>query len=126
MRTFKGREASQRWVSEFVGRELENRSASAECANRGEDGMSRSWLESFYFIMLDILRSVGGIACVWDADPLLPTVHPRSGGGDADTDGLLGWAETDGVHGLRGRFRNQCWKDARGGMEEPSDLVWDG
>ncbi|KAF6760621.1 hypothetical protein DFP72DRAFT_805169, partial [Ephemerocybe angulata] len=116
VRTFKGREASQRWVSEFVGRELENRSASAECANRGEDGMSRSWLESFYFIMLDILRSVGGIACVWDADPLLPTVHPRSGGGEMLT-------RTDFSDGQRQMGCTACKADFETSVGKTSEEV---
>jgi hypothetical protein len=75
-RTFKGREASQRYVSDFVARELENRMPSSECANRHEqENPSRSCLESFYFIMLNILRSVGGIACGRDADPLFTLVQ---------------------------------------------------
>ena len=42
---------------------------------REEEVGSRACLESFYFIMLNILRSVGGIACGRDADPLFTLVQ---------------------------------------------------
>lgn len=76
IRVFRGREASQRHVSEFVARELESRAPSLDCATRLDvENPSRSCLESFYFIMLNILRSVGGIACGRDADPLFTFVQ---------------------------------------------------
>ncbi|KAH6901125.1 hypothetical protein BKA70DRAFT_1375140 [Coprinopsis sp. MPI-PUGE-AT-0042] len=70
-RTFKGREKAQKYISDFVARELENRSPASGCAGRdGKDKEpSRNCLESFYFIMLNILRSVGGIACGRDGSP---------------------------------------------------------
>ncbi|KAH6911207.1 hypothetical protein BKA70DRAFT_1099792 [Coprinopsis sp. MPI-PUGE-AT-0042] len=76
-RTFKGREKAQKYISDFVARELENRSPARGCAGRdGKDKEpSRNCLESFYFIMLNILRSVGGIACGRDADPLFTLVQ---------------------------------------------------
>jgi hypothetical protein len=97
-RTFKGREKAQKYISDFVARELENRPPASDCAGRvssgGADGVSgnggrlpallkdakdkepsRNCLESFYFIMLNILRSVGGIACGRDADPLFTLVQ---------------------------------------------------
>ncbi|EFI28538.1 hypothetical protein CC1G_13560 [Coprinopsis cinerea okayama7 len=76
VRTFKGREAAQRYVSDFVAKELENRPPAPDCATRNEkENPSRNCLESFYFIMLNILRSVGGIACGRDADPLFTLVQ---------------------------------------------------
>jgi hypothetical protein len=68
-RTFLGRESAQRYVATFIEEELNARIVSAGCANAHEhDG--RLCRESFYFIMLNILRSVGGIACGRDADAL--------------------------------------------------------
>ncbi|KAF8186800.1 hypothetical protein BJ912DRAFT_970842 [Pholiota molesta] len=55
----------------FIARELHCRAPAEECLHRlDKDSPSRPCHESFYFIMLNILRSVGGIACGRDADPL--------------------------------------------------------
>ncbi|PPQ88269.1 hypothetical protein CVT25_005432 [Psilocybe cyanescens] len=70
-RTLRGREATQRYMAGFIARHLHCRAPAAECLHRSEKGSpSRPCHESFYFIMLNILRSVGGIACGRDADPL--------------------------------------------------------
>ena len=75
-RTLRGREATQRFMAAFIAKELHCRAPSAECSNREEkDNPSRPCHESFYFIMLNILRSVGGIACGRDADPLYTLVQ---------------------------------------------------
>ncbi|KAF6755745.1 hypothetical protein DFP72DRAFT_807380 [Ephemerocybe angulata] len=116
VRTFKGREASQRCVSEFVARELENRSASPECANRGEDGMSRSCLESFYFIMLNILRSVGGIACGRDADPLFTLVQAA--------EMLTRTDFSDGQRQMGLRMCAACKADFKTSVEKAREEVW--
>jgi hypothetical protein len=70
-RTLRGREATQRYMAGFIARELHCRAPAEECLHRlDKDSPSRPCHESFYFIMLNILRSVGGIACGRDADPL--------------------------------------------------------
>ncbi|KAI0915259.1 hypothetical protein AcV5_005424 [Taiwanofungus camphoratus] len=67
--TLLGREAGQRYMATFIDKEIANRPISSDCTNKlKEDG--RVCRESFYFIMLNVLRSVGGIACGRDADPL--------------------------------------------------------
>ncbi|KZS99877.1 uncharacterized protein LAESUDRAFT_667425 [Laetiporus sulphureus 93-53] len=66
---FLGREAGQRYLASFIDKELSNRQVSANCAHKSQDN-ARACRESFYFIMLNLLRSVGGIACGRDADPL--------------------------------------------------------
>ncbi|KAJ7061885.1 hypothetical protein C8F01DRAFT_987358 [Mycena amicta] len=73
--TFRGRESAQRYLAEFVSKELEGRSPAADCMYLEEDLRSRKCRESFYFIMLNTLRSVGGIACGRDADPLYTLVQ---------------------------------------------------
>ncbi|KAJ7053230.1 hypothetical protein C8F01DRAFT_1375387 [Mycena amicta] len=73
--TFRGRERAQRYLAEFVFKELEGRSPAADCMYLEEDSPSRKCRESFYFIMLNVLRSVGGIACGRDADPLYTLVQ---------------------------------------------------
>ncbi|KAF8639384.1 hypothetical protein AX17_001540 [Amanita inopinata Kibby_2008] len=96
-RTLKGRESAQRYMASFIAKELQNRAPSPECAHRTQTQSeaqgqgqgqaqsndatttataaittttSRVCHESFYFIMLNVLRSVGGIASGRDADPL--------------------------------------------------------
>ncbi|KAI0628222.1 hypothetical protein C8Q77DRAFT_1068402 [Trametes polyzona] len=67
--TFVGREASQRFLAGFIERELSGRAISANCANR-HHAAGHHCRESYYFIMLNLLRSVSGIASGRDADPL--------------------------------------------------------
>lgn len=89
-RTLRGREAIQRFMAAFISNELYSRPPSPECLNRVTEtaenatekeastkpnGGSRPCHESFYFIMLNILRSVGGIACGRDADPLFTLIQ---------------------------------------------------
>ncbi|KAF7327970.1 hypothetical protein MKEN_00377200 [Mycena kentingensis (nom. inval.)] len=73
--TFRGREYAQRYLAQFIFKELEGRSPAADCMYVQEDLPSRRCRESFYFIMLNVLRSVGGIACGRDADPLFTLVQ---------------------------------------------------
>ncbi|TFK24347.1 hypothetical protein FA15DRAFT_619505 [Coprinopsis marcescibilis] len=81
IRTFKGREAAQKYISEFVEKELEGREPARDCLWRshyyasGQTG--NKCIESFYFIVLNILRSVGGIACGRDADPLYTLLQAK-------------------------------------------------
>lgn len=90
-RTLRGREATQRYMATFISKELYNRPPATECLNRitpaietvdDKEGASRLTSsrpchESFYFIMLNILRSVGGIACGRDADPLFTLTQAK-------------------------------------------------
>lgn len=75
-RTVRGREASQRFMANFIAKELSCRSTAPGCFCRQDsESPSRQCHESFYFIMLNVLRSVGGIACGRDADPLFTLVQ---------------------------------------------------
>ncbi|KAA1466746.1 hypothetical protein DENSPDRAFT_811994 [Dentipellis sp. KUC8613] len=67
--TFRGREAAQRSVASFISKELSDRPISVSCAHRNDEH-GKLCRESFYFILLNTLRSVGGIASGRDADPL--------------------------------------------------------
>lgn len=64
-----GRETAQRVVANFIEEELSARNVADDCHNKDREG-GRVCRESFYFIMLNLLRSVGGIACGRDCDPL--------------------------------------------------------
>jgi len=85
IRTLRGRELAQLYISTFLTRALEYR-PSAACLYSGGVGIppggtaaatfqSADCTESFYFIHLNVLRSVGGIACGRDADPLYTLVQ---------------------------------------------------
>ncbi len=64
-----GRETAQRALASFIEEELSSRNIAADCHNRERDG-GRVCRESFYFIMLNLLRSIGGIASGRECDPL--------------------------------------------------------
>jgi hypothetical protein len=66
--TFSCRENAQHYIHTFLETALSDR-PSAHCQNEGLSG-SMDCSESFYFIHLNVLRSVGGIAYGRDADPL--------------------------------------------------------
>ncbi|KAF5376909.1 hypothetical protein D9615_007350 [Tricholomella constricta] len=69
--TLRGRELVQRAMAHFMASSLQSRAPSADCHFQHDPGdPSRACHESFYFITLNILRSVGGIACGRDADTL--------------------------------------------------------
>lgn len=75
---FRGREASQRFIATFIAKDLNHRLPAADCLNRNDDvvdPINHPCRESFYFIMLNILRSVGGIANGRDADPLFTLIQ---------------------------------------------------
>ena len=64
-----GRETAQRAVASFIEEELSSRSIAADCHNREREG-GRVCRESFYFVMLNLLRAVSGVTTGRDADPL--------------------------------------------------------
>lgn len=66
---FLGRESAQRHVAGFIDQELASRPISIGCLNKHNDD-GRICRESFYYIMLNLLRAVGGISHGRDADPL--------------------------------------------------------
>ena len=61
-------------MATFIARDLNRRPPAAECLNRNNDDITdpinHPCDESFYYIMLSILRSVGGVNNGRDADPL--------------------------------------------------------
>jgi hypothetical protein len=61
-RILRGRERLQQFIATFIATELQARLASRECVYQHDRDPSRPCHESFYFLMLNVLRSVGGIA----------------------------------------------------------------
>ncbi|KAH7925769.1 hypothetical protein BV22DRAFT_1033574 [Leucogyrophana mollusca] len=73
VRTLQGRERSQLYIHTFLEAALKDR-PSPNCLNAGKLTAGLCF-ESFYFIQLNVLRSVGGIAYGRDADPLFTLVQ---------------------------------------------------
>jgi len=62
--TFRGRETLQRSVATFLDAHVKNRPPAMGCTG------GQACRDAFYFITLNTLRSVGGIAAGRDGDPL--------------------------------------------------------
>ena len=62
--TFRGREGMQRSVATFLDAQVMNRSSAEGCVG------GQTCRDAFYFITLNTLRAVGGIAAGRDGDPL--------------------------------------------------------
>jgi hypothetical protein len=67
----RGREQAQLYMLTFVEQQVQNRRASDHCQNR----LRKECVDSFYFIALNLLRSIGGIAMGRDADPLFSLIQ---------------------------------------------------
>ncbi|KAJ7763941.1 hypothetical protein B0H14DRAFT_3594045 [Mycena olivaceomarginata] len=69
--TFCRREAVQAYLAVFISTHLHARAPAPLCAYLEDEPPAwHACRKSFYFIMRNVLRSVGGIACGRDADPL--------------------------------------------------------
>ena len=134
-KTFRGREASQRYVATFLSRELSNRQPAADCLNRHSAALQIHCTESFYYIMLNVLRSVGGIACGRDADPLFTLIQAlemlsRTDFTTADTAGGGSNEETDEGGGGGGqkkcglRMCAMCKVDFAKAVANAREEVW--
>lgn len=73
--TLRGRERTQHFMAEFVHHTECNRPASDTCLHQDKSHPGHPCGDSLYFIALNLLRSVGGIACGRDADPLFTLVQ---------------------------------------------------
>lgn len=115
-RTYRGREASQRFMANFVARELQARAPSPDCAHKSDEIPSRLCHESFYFIMLNLLRSIGGVACGRDADPLFML--------DQATDMLTRTDFSDGTTQCGLKLCDPCKRDFAGAVANAREEAW--
>ena len=128
IRTLRGRELAQLYISTFLTRALEHRpSAACLYSSGGGVGMppggtaaatSRSahCTESFYFIHLNVLRSVGGIAYGRDADPLFTLVQAAEMVERRDF--------SDGVRMCGLNMCGVCKREWRGEVGRAREEVW--
>jgi hypothetical protein len=72
----KGRESGQDYMANFISTSLWSRKPSPDCSYKNDlKNPSQPCQESFYFIMLNVLRSIGGIAFGRDADTLFSLIQ---------------------------------------------------
>ena len=69
--TLRGRQQAQIYMANFVQVEIQDRQPSRYCPRR----VRKECRDSFYFIALNLLRAIGGIACGRDADPLFSVLQ---------------------------------------------------
>ncbi|KAH9905084.1 uncharacterized protein BXZ73DRAFT_109065 [Epithele typhae] len=114
--TFVGREAGQRFLATFIDRELATRPISAGCANRAH-GDGHHCRESYYFIMLNLLRAVSGIATGRDADPLFSLAQASE---------MLGRTDfSDGTRQCGLRICGACKEDFAGAVASARREAWE-
>ncbi|KIJ62509.1 hypothetical protein HYDPIDRAFT_176574 [Hydnomerulius pinastri MD-312] len=126
VRTLKGRESAQLYISTFLRRALAQH-PSPSCLHSAKLSSSSSsatqtptpsphCTESFYFIQLNVLRSVGGIACGRDADPLYTLTQAAE---------MLERKDfSDGVRTCGLRMCGVCKKEWKGEVGRARAEVW--
>lgn len=140
VRTLRGRELAQLYISTFLTRALEYRpsaaclystraAAAATTSGPSSAGVgippggtaaasskSAYCTESFYFIHLNVLRSVGGIACGRDADPLFTLVQAAE---------MLERKDfSDGVRTCGLKMCGVCKREWKGEVGRAREEVW--
>ncbi|KAL1709738.1 hypothetical protein EV121DRAFT_276279 [Schizophyllum commune] len=119
VRVLRGRENGQRYISTFITRELQDRAPSQRCFYMALQHAAPSpCQESFYFITLNILRSVGGIASGRDGDPLFTLLHAKEMMDRTDFEDGQG----DGPKALR--ICGECRRELGKSIEDAREEVW--
>lgn len=114
-RTLVGREIAQRFIASFIEKELKDRPISLDCLNK-DQFTAQYCSESFYFILLNILRSVGGIACGRDGDPLFTLVQALQ---------MLSRTDfSDGVKQCGLKMCDGCKNDFANAVDRAREEVW--
>ena len=114
--TFLGREEGQRFVAAFIDRELASRPLSENCQNRAQAN-GHHCRESYYFIMLNLLRAVSGIATGRDADPLFSLAQAAE---------MLGRTDfSDGTRQCGLRICAACREDFAGAVARARAEAWE-
>ncbi|KIK77869.1 hypothetical protein PAXRUDRAFT_58788, partial [Paxillus rubicundulus Ve08.2h10] len=125
VRTLKGRERAQLYISTFLTQALQHHPSPiclhAMKASRSTGGRaaaaSAHCIESFYFIHLNILKSIGGIACGRDADPLFTLMQAAEMFPSKDF--------SDGVKTCGLKMCRVCEREWRGEVGKAREEVWD-
>ncbi|THH27559.1 hypothetical protein EUX98_g6624 [Antrodiella citrinella] len=111
-----GRETGQRTVAMFIENELVSRPISIRCFNKHHDA-GRVCRESIYYVMLNILRAIGGISHGRDADPLYTLTQVVE---------MLSRTDfTDGVKQTGLKMCTSCKADVQECVDRARKDVWD-
>lgn len=113
--TLLGRESGQRFLSSFIEAELTERAISETCSNKHHDA-GRVCRESTYYVMLNVLRAVGGITHGRDADPLFTLTQT--------VDMLSRTDFTDGVRRCGLKICGPCKEDLAECVSKARQHVW--
>lgn len=113
--TLTGREQAQRYLAIFIDRELKDRPIAAGCQTK-DTATARYCSESFYFIQLNLLRSVGGVACGRDGDPLFTLLQAM--------DMLSRTDFSDGEKQCGLKLCDPCKSDFATSVEKAREEVW--
>ncbi|KAI0065949.1 hypothetical protein BV25DRAFT_1868638 [Artomyces pyxidatus] len=113
--TFRGRESGQRALSRFVEGYIAPREPSPTCLNKNI-GAGQCCREAFHLVMINTLRSVGGIASGRDADPLYTLAQMVEMMHRTD------WIDGDTQHGLR--ICLPCKADFAGAVNAGREETW--
>lgn len=115
-KTFLGRERAQQFIATFIDKELKDRPSAADCFNSRDKIAIRYCPQSFYFILLNILRSVGGVTCGRDGDPLFTLVQAIE---------MLSRTDfSDGVRRCGLKMCESCKEDFAEAAERAREEVW--
>ncbi|KAH8826449.1 hypothetical protein DL96DRAFT_1608011 [Flagelloscypha sp. PMI_526] len=123
-RALQGRGSAQRFMANFIARELSGREPSLNCAYTAHKYPSaftpQACRESFYFIMLNLLRSIGGIASGRDADPLFTLVQAVEMMERRDFSAGPGQSKTCGL-----KICGECKADFKACADRARKEVWE-
>lgn len=112
-----GRERAQRVVATFIEEELSNRDSAHDCHNRSEDGIRANFCrESFYYIMLNLLRAVSGLASGRDCDPLYSLTQAVEMMGRSDF--------SDGTTMMSLKLCATCRQDFSNSVRAARERIW--
>lgn len=106
--TFRGRETLQRSVATFLDAHVKNRTPALGCTG------GQACLDAFYFIALDTLRSVGGIAAGRNADPLFTLLQMID---------MLHWVDGQHLRGLP--MCGKCREEFIPAVHAGRQAIWD-
>jgi hypothetical protein len=106
--TFRGRETLQRSVATFLDAHVKSRAPAAGCTG------GQACLDALYFIALDTLRSVGGIAAGRNADPLFTLLQMID---------MLHWVDGQHLRGLP--MCGKCREEFVPAVHAGRQVIWD-
>lgn len=111
-----GRERAQRIVASFIEEELSSRAPCEGCHNRALDS-GHACREAFYYITLNMLRAIGGLASGRDCDPLFSLTQAADMMSRADF-------TADGTNFCALKLCSACKSDFAQAVKAARERIW--